>query len=248
MISIMFDTFNVPQFYVQIQAVLSLYASGRTTGIVIDSGDGVTHSVPIYEGQSLPHAIMRIDLAGRDLTEYMVKLLSEVGHNFASSAEREIVRDLKESLAYVAIDFDAEMKTYAESSQNDKVYELPDGRTLTVGNQRFRCPEILFKPSMIGKDFEGVHELTYRSIMKADVDVRKDLYANIVLSGGTTMYAGIAERLSKEVTKLAPSTMKIKVFISYLGRCPPREKILSLDRWLDSVRIKLICQHVDYIS
>ena len=102
------------------------------------------------------------------------------------------------------MDYEAELKAYAESSQNDKVYELPDGRTLTVGNQRFRCPEILFKPSMIGKDFEGVHELTYKSIMKADVDVRKDLYANIVLSGGTTMYSGIAERLQKEVTTLAP--------------------------------------------
>jgi len=109
--------------------------------------------VPIFEGYSLPHAIMRIDLAGRDLTEYMVRLLSEVGHYFSSSAEREIVRDLKETLAYVAFDFEAAMKTSAESSKNDRVYELPDGRTLTVGNQRFRCPEILFKPSMIGKDF-----------------------------------------------------------------------------------------------
>jgi actin-related protein len=121
MISIMFDTFQVPQFYVSIQAVLSLYASGRTTGIVIDSGDGVTHSVPIFEGYSLPHAIMRIDLAGRDLTDYMVKILSEVGHNFATSAEREIVRDIKEQLAYVAIDFEAEMKAYSESSQHEKV-------------------------------------------------------------------------------------------------------------------------------
>jgi len=101
---------------------------------------------------------------------------------------------------------------------------------------------------MIGKDFEGVHELTYRSIMKADVDVRKDLYANIVLSGGTTMYAGIADRLSKEVTTLAPSTMKIKVNKCILGRRTTREKILSLDRRLYSLRINFILQHVDYLS
>jgi actin-related protein len=91
------------------------------------------------------------------------------------------------------------------------VYELPDGRTLNVGNQRFRCPEVLFNPKMIGKEYDGIHELTYKSIMKADVDVRKDLYQNIVMSGGTTMYQGIAERLHKEVTILAPTTMKIKV-------------------------------------
>ena len=218
MTQILFETFNVPTFYVSIQAVLSLYASGRTTGIVLDSGDGVSHTVPIYEGYNLPHAIMRIDLAGRDMTDYLVKLLSEVGQSFASSAEREIVRDIKEKLCYVALDFESEMKTYAESSAMDKTYELPDGNTVTVGNQRFRCPEALFQPMKLGKEFAGVHELTFQSIMKCDVDVRKDLYGNIVLSGGTTMFPGIAERLNKEVVALAPSSMKIKVI------APPERK------------------------
>ena len=212
MTKIMFENFEVPKMYVAIQAVLSLYANGRTTGIVLDSGDGVTHTVPIYEGYALPHAFERVDLAGRDVTKQLTRILNETGTNMVTSAESEITRDIKERHCYVAKDFEKEMEKFeANPEQFVKHYTLPDGNKVKFDSAAFRAPEILFTPSLAGKEYLGTHEAVLKSIDKCDIDIRKDLYNNVVLSGGSTMYDGYAERLKNEMEAKMPRTMKLAI-------------------------------------
>ncbi|KAH0765541.1 hypothetical protein KY285_001412 [Solanum tuberosum] len=196
-----FETSNVPIMSVANQAVLSLFANGRTTGkkqigmpdslmflsvilisfvvfqrgIILDSSDGMTHTVPIYEEHVFPHAISHITLGGCDLTQYLIKILMEGPYIF-NNYRSDTPRHMKDTIAYT-----------------------------------FYCPEVLLKTSSVGIKATGIHGKTYNLIMRCDIDIRKELFANIVLSDGSTMFPGIAERMSKEISALSLSHMKIEV-------------------------------------
>jgi len=217
---IFFETFNVPALFISIQAVLSLYASGRTVGVVFDSGDGVTNAVPIFEGFAMPNAIMRNDLAGRDITNHLQFLLRKSGHFFYTSSEREVVRGIKEASCYVSFDPNKEEETVDERTGRSIVhkYKLPDGNIIDIGSERFRAPEILFQPEIVGEECPGIHELLVNSIRRTDLDLRKTLFANIILSGGSTLFPGFGDRLLHEVKQLAPKDIKIKI------SAPPERK------------------------
>ncbi|XP_046546676.1 actin-1-like [Haliotis rubra] len=204
MAQIMFETFNVPSMYLANQAALSLHASGRTTGLVVDSGAGVTDTVPIVDGRVVAAGASRVDIAGIDVSDLLMKLLKERGQSF----ERMIMEEIKKSQLYVALNYEQEL---ASSTTLKGSYELPDGELITVDKERIRCPEVHFKPSFIGSVQPGIHTATYNSIMKCDAGIRKDLYANVVLSGGSTMFPGMADRMRKELTALAPSATTINI-------------------------------------
>ena len=212
MVQIMFETFEVQNIYVAIQAVMSLYSAGRTTGLVTDSGDGVTHTVPVFEGFSLPHAVERMEIAGRVLTGYLQKLLLEAGHNFTSAAELEIVREIKEELCYVAQDYAEEKDGCSKNAEQDKQYTLPDKAVITVpGSVRIGAPELIYQPSHNGMSCKSIDALAWASVSASDIDVRRELCKNIIMSGGSTMYEGMADRLKKELVNKAPSGAEIRV-------------------------------------
>lgn len=215
MITIMFEQFQVKNTYVALQAVMSLYAAGRTTGLVCDAGDGVSHTIPVYEGYCIPHAIEKMEIAGRVLTDWMQKLLLGTGESFTSSAELEIVKDIKEKSSFVAQNYDQELADANNSSDKDMQYTLPDKRVITVpGHVRMQCPELLFKPELNGKSCKSLHALCNASIQASDIDVRKELCKNVILSGGTTMYEGLADRLKNEVTNMLPAGSEVRIVAS----------------------------------
>jgi len=197
MAELLFESFEVPALSIQSSAVLSLYAQGLVTGLAVDCGNRM-QIVPVVDGFVIGAAVSKTRHGLAGITEYLARLLAGRGFRyFSNNKQLEGVRRLKEALCYVAEDY------AAESARPEKEIEasfvMPDGVTVTVGNERFQAPEAMFAPEMLGLDMEGLHKLTWKSLTKCPVDCRKSLLSSIVVSGGSTLFPGFAKRLEREL-------------------------------------------------
>ncbi len=229
LLEVMFEKYEFSEANVSIQAMLTLYAQGLLTGTVVDMGDGVTHVVPVYDGWVPPNLIRRLDVAGRHVTQYFIKLLLLRGYALNRSADFETARQIKEKVCYVAADIEQERKLALETTCLMETYTLPDGRVIQIGRERFEAPEALFNPGLIDSEKKGVAEMVFDMIQDADIDVRTAYYKHIVLSGGSSMYPGLPTRLEKDLKQLYLSkilkgdTERMKKFKIKIED-PPRRK------------------------
>ncbi|KAH7465684.1 Actin- protein 2 [Phytophthora ramorum] len=199
LVETMFEKYGFDGCYINTQAMLTLYAQGITTGVVVDTGDGVTHVVPVYQGYVPQHLICRLDVAGRHITNYLIKLMLQRGYALNRTADFETARQMKEKWCYVAYDTAAERKLALETTVLEESYELPDGRIVRLGRERFEAPEALFDPNLIDVEGAGLSDMVFDMCMKADIDLRPEFFKNIVLSGGSSMYPGLPSRLEKDI-------------------------------------------------
>lgn len=209
-VEIMFETFAVPSLNLSIQGVLALLGQGRTTGLVLDAGDGVSHTIPVFDGFGLPSCIQRLDLGGRDLNIYLAKMIAQNGISLTTSSDREYVRMMKEELCYISKDPSTEVA-------EEKEFILPDGRIIKLGDERWKIPEALFQPQLVGLETgSGLGGLVWETVQKCEMDVRPAMLSNVVMSGGCTLFPNFPERLNKELGQFAPVAMasRIKVLSS----------------------------------
>ncbi|KAG8508551.1 Actin-like protein 7A [Galemys pyrenaicus] len=198
----LFETFNTPAMHIAYQSRLSMYSYGRTSGLVVEVGHGVSYVVPIYEGYPLPSITGRLDYAGSDLTTYLMSLMNNSGKHFTED-QMDTVEDIKHKCCFVALDPIEEKKI--PPSEHMIQYKLPDGQEIYLGQERFLCSEMFFKPSLIKSMQLGLHTQTVSCLNKCDIALKRDLMGNILLCGGSTMLSGFPNRLQKELSNMCPN-------------------------------------------
>ena len=210
----MFEKLNVPGLYISMTSVLAIYDAGRTSGMAVDSGQEITNFVPVYEGFAFPNAISKTEIGGKKLTKYLKQLLTDKKYNINTDAKELKINEIKEKYCRVSYDFENEIREAGEGGNLEEKVKLPDGEEITLETERLKCPESLFRPNFLPlaePNTKGLHDECCASIQQIDVEIRKDLYSNIILAGGNTMFEGLPERLTKEIQKLTPSAASNKV-------------------------------------
>lgn len=247
----LFEGLRVPAASIRTQHALALYALGRTTGLVYDCGESGSYAATIYEGFAIDRAMERQfhGVSGQDLTNYLGTLLLNEGYlvdnNFSwhhASAELEIIRDIKEKLCYVSQDLSAELKHCNASKTPGRNYELPDGNILEVTTPLFECPEALFQPKLLATSTDrlGIHELLYRRITAADIDLRRELAQAVILTGGSTLFPGLKERIGQELSRMCPKHTTVKII------APPEREYIT---WTGaSILASLSAFHTQWIT
>lgn len=233
---IMFESFNIPGLYIAVQAVLALAASWTSrqvgertlTGTVIDSGDGVTHVIPVAEGYVIGSCIKHIPIAGRDITFFVQQLLREREAGIPPEQSMETAKTIKERWGYICPDIAKEFAKYeAEPAKWIKKYEGVNAITkkpfaVDVGYERFLGPEIFFHPEFSNPDFTTpLSEVVDNVIQNCPIDVRRPLYKNIVLSGGSTMFRDFGRRLQRDIKRAVDARLKLSEQLSG-GRIKPK--------------------------
>ena len=207
---ILFEKFSINKIFFASQPVLSLFSTSNTTGTILESGEGVTQSCIIYEGFAIPNSFEKCDYGGEDVTNYLDDILKNMGYFFDTSSEKQIVKEIKEKYCWAC------PSNISESIMKNNEFEkenhfLPDGNVIKLGVERIYPAEILYKPEMIGLEYPGFHEMIYNSINNADIELRKKLYENILLSGGNTAIKGTSNKVFSELKQLVNPNMKIKM-------------------------------------
>lgn len=220
LMALAFEKFQAPSFYVLNPGILSLYAGGKTTGLILDSGDGVTQIIPVMDEYTLPHASKRLNIGGKNILEGLTTLLGNQGLDHNSMKSNDILREIKETKCYVAQDYEQELKAFSDGTAEASTFELPDGTQVDLGSVQIECPEALFSPYMLGCEFEGIQHSVIECVKKCDMSIRKELYKNILLAGGSTMFKGFSARLKKEVSALTPASVEVNVLA-------PNERLYS---------------------
>ncbi len=249
MAEILFEELHVESLFITNTSTLSLYANGKTTGIVVDLGYQTSSCVPIYEGFVLNHAVGKIEMGGENLTEYLASLINSNKENidkYDTPVKKSMINELKEKICEVAEDYDSQMKRCMDSKSVES-YKLPDNSIVYIKGEKFQCPEMLFQPVMNNSLTQsvGIHEQTYKSIKKCDEDIHKDLYYNVVLCGGSSLFLKIKKRFVKELQSLAPTGKTVNVI------APPERKFSA---WLggailanlDTFRQQMFVSKKDY--